>query len=215
MPKIDNPTWAYIALSTALVLSMIFSVSLFSRVRKAEARVEELSEKLVEVESGAAFALAQLGVFESALGSLGPETSASLDEAIDGLDSFATSTITMDITFDESVPIQTEFLLKRDLIVPIRTDFPINQTIETTISVAGPFGTAIPLDISVPVDIVIPVDVEVPITVDETIPIDVEVPISLKVPVQIDVAGTELAVFAASLREGLVALRSALVQLGG
>ncbi len=215
MQKMNTATRAYVALSTALVLSLILSASLVSRVGRAEARVEELSEKLVEVESGAAFALAQLSVFETALGSLGPETGASLDEAIAGLDSFATSTVTMDITFDESVPIRTEFLLQRDLIVPIRTDFPINQTIKTTITIDGPLGTAIPLDISVPVDIVIPVDVEVPITVDEIIPIDVEVPISLKAPVQIDVAGTELATFAASLREGLVALRSALVQLGG
>lgn len=206
---------AYIAVSAALVLSLIFGTTLFARVRQAEARVDELSEQLIEVESGAAFALAQLGIFESALGDLGPGTSASLDEAITGLESFATSTITMDITFDESVPIQTEFLLQRDLIVPIKTDFPINQTIETTITIDGPLGSVIPLDISVPVDIVIPVDLEVPITVDETIPIDVEVPISLKVPVEIDVAGTELAAFAESLREGLVALRSALTQLGG
>lgn len=206
---------AYIAVSAALVLSLIFGAVLFGRVRQAERRIDELTEQLVEVESGAAFALAQLGVFESALGNLGPGTSGSLDEAITGLEAFATSTITMDITFDESVPIQTEFLLQRELIVPIKTDFPINQTIDTTITIDGPLGSVIPLDISVPVDIVIPVDLEVPIAVDETIPIDVEVPISLRVPVQIDVAGTELAVFAESLRQGLVALRGALTQLGG
>ncbi len=206
---------AYIAVSAALVLSLTFGTVLFGRVRQAEARVEELSNQLTEVESGAAFALAQLSVFEAALGDLGPETSTSLNDAISGLNAFATSTITMDIRFDESVPIRTEFLLQRDLIVPIKTNFPINQTIETTITIDGPLGTAIPLDISVPVDIVIPVDIEVPIAVNETIPIDTEIPISLAVPVQIDVAGTELAVFAESLREGLEALRDALAQLGG
>lgn len=206
---------AYIAVSAALVLSLVFGAVLFGRVRQAEAKVEELSNQLTEVESGAAYALAQLSIFEAALGDLGPETSTSLNEAISGLDAFSTSTITMDITFDESVPIRTEFLLQRDLIVPIKTNFPINQTIETTITIDGPLGTAIPLDISVPVDIVIPVDIEVPIAVNETIPIDTEVPISLAVPVQIDVAGTELAVFAESLRQGLEALRDALAQLGG
>jgi len=205
---------AYIAVSAALVLSLIFGAVLFGRVRQAEAKVEELSNQLAEVESGAAFALAQLSIFETALGDLDPETSTSLNEAISGLDAFATSTITMDIMFDESVPISTEFLLQRDLIVPIKTTFPINQTIETTITIDGPLGTAIPLEISVPVDIVIPVDIEVPIAVNETILIDTEVPISLAVPVQIDVAGTELAIFAESLRKGLEALRDALAQLG-
>ena len=202
------------ALGVALAISLVLIGVLFGMVRQTEAGLEELTEQLVTVESGAAFALAQLGVLESALGELGPNATEALDEAILGLDDFATSTLTVEISVDETVPINTEFLLQRDLTVPIQTSVPITQVIDTTITIAGPLGTEIPLDISVPVDIVIPIDIEVPIPIDEIIAIDVKVPITLDIPVEIDVAGTELATFAESLRSGLQAFRDALSQLG-
>ena len=202
------------ALGVALAISLILIGVLFGRMRQTEGAIAELTEQLVTVESGAAYALAQLGILEGALGDLGPGATEALDEAITGLDNFATSTLTVDIAVDETVPINTQFLLQRDLIVPIQTSVPISQVIDTTITIAGPLGTEILLDISVPVDIVIPINIEVPIPINETIDIDVEVPITLDIPVEIDVAGTELATFAESLRSGLQAFRDALSQLG-
>lgn len=205
-----------IGLLAVVVVGLLITVGvLFSRVSAAQEETANLQEQLADVESGAAFALAQLGVLNSAVADFGPGAADSLSEAVDGLDTFASSVIELTVSVDRTVPINTEFVLDRELIVPISTSIPINQTVDTTITIAGPLGTEIPLDVSVPVDLVVPIDLEVPIRVQETIPIDVEVPITLDIPVEIDVAETELATFANSLRVGLQEFADALSQLGG
>ena len=214
-PTTNNQRTVAVTLAAALIFSFAVSAFLYSQVRATEARIEDLTAELEEVESGAAYALAQLGVFSNAIGDLGPSTTGAIDEAIVGLDQFAVSTIEVLIDVDETVTIDTDFVFAQEIVVPIRTEVPIQQTFDTTITIDGPLGTEIPLDISVPVDLIIPVDVDVPIAVNETIPVSADIPIALAVPVRIDVAGTELAVFAESLRDGLIALRDALAQLDG
>jgi hypothetical protein len=98
--------------------------------------------------------------------------------------------------------------------VPINTILPIDETIDTTIQVNGPFGIDIPLDITVPIALDLPIDLAVAIPINETVPIDTSIPVNLTVPIEVQVQGTELATLAASLRQGLISLQEVLTGLG-
>ena len=91
---------------------------------------------------------------------------------------------------------------------------PIDETIDTTIRVKGPFGIDIPLDITVPIALDLPIDLAVAIPINETIPINTSIPVNLSVPIEVQVQGTELATLASSLRQGLLSLRDVLTGLG-
>lgn len=205
-----------VAVLGVLVVGLLVAVAvLIGRVSAVQAQYDELAEQVTNVESGAAFALAQLGALNDAVADLGPGAAESLNEAVVGLEEFSRSTIEFTVVVDRTIPINTEFVLDQEIVVPISTSIPINQIVDTTITIDGPLGSEIPLDVSVPVDLVVPIELDVPIIVNETIPIDVEVPISLDVPIEIDVAETELAGFAESLRLGLSEFADALSRLGG
>ncbi len=206
---------AVVMLAAALIGLLALVVTLNGRLTDVEAEANQTREDLERIEQGAATAALQVTLFTQALAEEGPAINAGLDEAVAGLDSFATSTITVDIDVDEVVPIETSIDLNRQIVVPIRTTIPIDETIETTIIVSGPLNTEIPVDVTVPVMLDFPLELDVPIVVDETIPIRTQVPIAVTVPVQIQVADTELATMATSLRDGLAALQDVLSALGG
>lgn len=196
------------------LIALIAAVILAGRLGSVSDELTTTQADLERVQAGTAIFAAQITTFQEEISALAPGIDVGLSEAIDGLDTFATSTITFDVEIDESVPINTEIVLEREIVVPIRTSIPIEETVDTTITIQGPFGVDIPIDVTVPVDIDVPIDLDVAIPVNETIPINTTVPVTLSVPITVEVANTELASLATSLRTGLVSFRDVLVGLG-
>lgn len=203
----------------ALALATLF---LFNRVGSltddlaaAEERQNQLEETMLRVEGGAALYAAQVTGFQEDLGDLGPTIEAALGDAVLGIDEFANSTITFDVSINETVPINAEVVLNRTLQVPIQTTLPIDEEFDTTITINGPFGIDIPLDITVPIKLDLPIDLDVAIPINETVPVNTEVPVNLDVPIVIDISETELAALAEALAEGLESFRQMASQLGG
>ena len=64
-----------------------------------------------------------------------------MDEAVARLDSFRSSPIEFGVPIDEDIFIDAEIALDRTLTVPIRTMFPIDGVVETTITIDWPFDT--------------------------------------------------------------------------
>ena len=170
---------------------------------------------MLRVEGGAALYAAQITGFQDQLGDLGPAIDSALGEAVAGIDEFSSSTITFDVSINETIPIRTEVVLNRTIDVPINTTIPIDEEFDTTITIQGPFGIDIPLSITVPIKLDLPINLDVAIPVNETIPINANVPVNLDVPIEIDIAETELAALAEALAEGLASFRQMASQLGG
>ena len=200
-----NVVSVVIGLGAVLLVSFVFNVVLLARIGSMEARIDQNAQDLARVEIGAGLFASEVTGLQERLGQLAPEVGQGLDEAVAGLAAFRSSTLEFDVSIDESIPIEAEILLDRTLTVPIQATFPIDQIVETTITIAGPFGTEIPLDVSVPVQLDIPVDLDIPFSINEVIPISTEVPVRLSVPIAIDVAETELASLADALGDGLAA----------
>jgi len=192
-------------LGAMLVVLLIINGVLLARVGTIESRIDQTADDLARVEIGAGLFASEVTGLQERLSQLAPEVGAGLKDAVAGLETFRSSTLQFDVSIDENLPIATEILLDRTLTIPIQATFPIDQVVETTITVAGPFETEIPLDVSVPVQLEIPVDLEVPVSINEVIPIVTEVPVRLSVPIVIDVAETELASLADALGDGLAA----------
>lgn len=190
-----------------LVASLIVNIVLLARVGSMESRIDQNADDLARVEIGAGLFASEVTGLQDQLSQLAPEVGSGLDQAVAGLDSFRSSTIEFEVRIDEEIPIEAEVVLDRTLMVPIKTTFPIDQVVETTISIAGPFDTQIPLDVTVPVKLDVPVDLEIPFTINEVIPISTDVPVRLTIPIGVDVAETELATLADSLGQGLAAFR--------
>ena len=174
-----------LGLGVTLLASVIINIGVLARIGPLESRIDRNAEDLARVEIGAGLFASEVTGLQEQLGRLAPEVGRGLTEAVAGLD--------------------TEILLDRTLTVPIQASFPIDQVVETTITIAGPFDTKIPLDVSVPVQLDIPVDLEIPFSINETIPISTRVPVRLSVPIAIEVAETELASLADALGSGLAA----------
>ena len=192
-------------IGTLLVVSLIINIVLLARVGSMDTRIEQNADDLARVEIGAGLFASQVTGLQDQLTQLAPGVGAGLDQAVAGLDSFRSSTIEFDVRIDEDIPIDAEVLLDRTLTIPIKTTFPIDQVVDTTITIAGPFNTEIPLDVTVPVQLDVPVDLELPFSINEVIPISTEIPVRLTIPIGVDVAGTELASLADALGEGLAA----------
>jgi MFS family permease len=171
-------------------------------------------DDLARVEAGSALFASQVQSFTDQLLDLQPTVSGGLDSAIDGLDTFAESTLEFNIAVDETVRIETDVVISRLVEVPIQTSIPINETIETTIRVGTPLGFDVPVDVSVPVNLDVPIDLVVDIPIDETVPVATDVPIKLNVPITVEVSETELAALAESLAQGLRSLQDILADLG-
>ena len=187
-----------------LAVSFIINIVLLARVDSMESRIDRVEDDFVRVEIGAGLFASKSPVCKTN-SAPAPEVGRGLNDAVAGLDAFRSSTLEFDVAIDENLPIETEILLDRTLTVPINATFPIDQVVETTITIAGPFDTRIPLDVSVPVQLDIPVDLEIEFLINELIPISTEVPVRLAVPIAVDVAETELASLADALGEGLAA----------
>jgi hypothetical protein len=194
-----------IGLATLLVVAFVIIVVLFARLTSVESRLDQASEDLARVEIGAGLFASQVTGLQDQLAQLAPEVRAGLDAAVSGLDSFRSSVIEFDVAVDQKIPVDAQVVLDRTLEVPIQTTFPIDQVVETTISIAGPFDTQIPLDVTVPIQLDIPVDLIVPISISEVVPVSAEVPVRLAIPITVDVGKTELASLADALSEGLAA----------
>lgn len=196
------------------VLALQRNQALADELDEAQADLVELEGRMEQLRGGTALFAAQITAFQEQLGELAPRVAAGLSDAIDGLDTFAASTLEFRVPIDEEVPIDAVIDLDRTITVPIETTIPIDETVETTITVAGPFGIDIPLDVTVPVQLDLPVDLDVTFAINESIPISTRVPVNLSLPIAIDIADTELATLVASLRNGLEAMEEILEGLG-
>lgn len=202
-----NAASLVITLGVCLVLAFGIIAVLFSRLASVDTRLDRISEDLARVEIGAGLFASQVTGLQGQLSELAPGVGDGLDAAVKGLESFRSSTIEFDVTIDEEIPIDAQVVLDRTLEVPIQATFPIDQVVDTTITIAGPFDTEIPLDVTVPIQLEIPVDLVVPISINEIVPISAEVPVNLTVPIAVDVGQTELVSLADALADGLEAFR--------
>lgn len=209
-------------LGLLLVAAFATIALLFSRVGDARADASAARTELAatqadleRVEAGAALYASQITGFQEQLVALEPEISAGVEQAITGLREFGESTISFNVSINETIPVQTEVVIQRTVEVPIKTSIPINESFETTIEINTPLGFSVPLDVTVPVDIDVPVDLVVDIPIDETVPIDDEFSVNFDVPIAIDVGETELANLTESLAAGLESLQDMLTGLGG
>lgn len=198
-----------------LVVTLALVAWMFVQLQQTRDDLATAEADIARVEAGAALFASQVTGFQEQLTELSPTISAGLDEAVTGLEDFATSTLEFDVAIDETVTIDTEVVIDRTISVPIDTTLPINESFDTTIEIQGPFGTAIPIDVTVPVDIDVPIDLTVDIPINESVPINAEVPVKVNVPIKIDVSETELANLTTSLAAGLDSFREVLAGLGG
>ena len=208
-------SWLHRHLAIVLGAFALVLIGAFVFIAMLVNKLDQTNKDLDRVEAGSALFASQVTGFQTKLAELAPQVAQGVDEAIAGLDSFSTSTIQFDVPIDQNVAFSTEVVIDRDVEVPIKTTLPINESFDTTIKVAGPFGIDIPLDVTVPVDIDVPIDLTVTIPINETVPIDANVPVKLNLPIQIDVSKTELAELTQSLAAGLRSLQEILVGLGG
>jgi hypothetical protein len=200
-----NVALVAMGLGAVLAVSFIINIVLLARVDSMESRMDQAEDDFARVEIGAGLFASEVTGLQNQLSALAPEVGRGLSEAVAGLDAFRSSKLEFDVAIEENLPIETEILLDRTLTVPIMATFPIDQVVETTITIAGPFNTEIPLDVSVPVQLDVPVDLDLEFVIKEIIPVSAEVPVRLAVPIAIDVAETELASLADALGEGLAA----------
>ena len=211
-----------VALAAALVITLqrVNQVSddlasTRAEVAQLEADLETTAEDLARVEAGSALFAAQVQGITDQFIELQPTLEAGLDDAIDGIEDFASSTLEFTVSVDEEIDIGTDVVIQRTVEVPINTTIPINETIETTIRIDTPLGFDVPVDVTVPVDLDVPIDLDVAIPIDETVPVNANVPIEVDVPVSVAVGETELAPLAQSLANGLRQLQTILEQLTG
>jgi hypothetical protein len=207
-------SWLHRHLALVLGAMGLLLIGAFVAIAMLFTRLDRTEKDLARVESGAALFASQVTGFQDKLSELAPNVSAGLDEAIVGLETFGSSTLTFNVPIDENVQIDTEVVIKRTIEVPIKTTLPINDSFETTIMINGPFGIDIPLDVTVPVDIDVPIDLELSIPVDETIPINANVPVKVDIPIRVAVTDTELADLANALAAGLRSFQEVLAGLG-
>ena len=208
-------SWLNRHLGLVLGTFAVLLVGAFVWIALLVSQIHDTRKDLDRVEAGAAIFASQVQGFQTKLSELAPNVSAGLDEAITGLESFGSSAVEFNVPIDENVQFKTDVVIDREVEVPIKTTLPINESFDTTIKVAGPFGIDIPLDVTVPVDIDVPIDIRVTVPIHETIPIDANVPVKLDVPISIDVNKTQLAELAKALAAGLKSFQAVLAGLGG
>ena len=131
-------------LGAVLAVSFIINIVLLARVDSMESRIDQAEDDFARVEIGAGLFASEVTGLQNQLSALAPEVGRGLNDAVAGLDAFRSSTLEFDVAIDENLPIETEILLDRTLTVPIMATFPIDQVVETTITIAGPFDTRDP-----------------------------------------------------------------------
>jgi len=231
-PRRPKPSPIGVLMNTKLtravvVLTGILAFALmgaFAMILSLQERLDETQSDLARVEAGSALFASQVTGFQRTLVELEPAVDQGFADAIDGLETFASSSISFDVDVDETIAIDTEVTIRRTVTVPInevisiRETIPIREEIETTI-VVNAFGFDVPIDVKVPVEIDVPISIDVPIDleveipIDETVPVNTEVPIQLSIPIEINIADTELATLAEALTEGLTSFQDGLGSL--
>lgn len=189
----------YYLLASAALAAVAVVIALFVAI-DARRQVSDLEDTVSELALQAA--LIQ-GVFQGPLAS-------ELGGVVAELDSFQTSTISFEVDIDETISVDTDFVLQRTVQVPIVATVPIREELKTTITIAGPLGVDIPLNVTVPVNVDVPIDLVVDIPIDETVPISTDIPVRLTVPIDVAVEGSPLADLARALSDALGSLASAL-----
>ena len=88
------------AMAVALVVLVVFTIVLMSRLSTVETDLATTRQDLERVEAGAALFAGQVQGFQEQLADLAPAVESGLDEAVGGLASFRTSTIEFDVEID-------------------------------------------------------------------------------------------------------------------
>jgi hypothetical protein len=109
-----------------------------------------------------------------------------------------TSVLTANFQVTQSVPINTNIPIEKNLLVPISTNVDIDDQIE--IPLDTPLGT---YQVPVPIRVSVPINTTIPISVSETFAINTTVDLDMNVPISIPVADTSLATYLQQLRERL------------
>lgn len=208
-------SWLHRHLGVVFGAFGLFLIGAFVWIALLMSQMQETQKDLDRVEAGAALFAGQVQGFQKQLSDLAPEVSAGLDEAIAGLESFGTSTIEFSVPIDENVQFTTDVVINKEIQVPIKTTLPINESFKTTIKIAGPFGTEIPLNVTVPVNIEVPIDLVITVPINETVPVNANVPVKLDLPIRLDVSKTQLNELAQALAVGLRSFQDILAGLGG
>jgi len=208
-------SWLHRHLGIVLGAFGLLLIGAFVWIAVLMSQMRETQQDLGRVEAGAAIFASQVQGFQNQLGELAPQVSAGLDEAIAGLESFGNSTIEFSVPIDENVQFTTDVVIDKEIQVPIKTTLPINESFKTTIKVAGPFGTEIPLNVTVPVNIEVPIDLVITVPINETVPVNANVPVKLDLPIRLDVSRTQLNELAQALAVGLRSFQDILAGLGG
>ena len=179
------PLWLTLALATVAVAALGVALASFRETRILQDNLTAFQTEIFA--SG-----------ERAVGTLNA-TSSGLSVLVDQPLIF-TARVDQEVPFSASVP----FIRRLD--VPIQTSIQINEVIETTIVVAGPFGWDVPVDVTVPIDLVIPVDITVPIEINEVIEVDTTTRLKLDVPVELDLEESGLAALVRQMSSNLTRL---------
>ena len=121
------------------------------------------------------------------------------------VDSLTNKVIVYDLVVNQAVPIKTNVPVNRTVEIPINTVIPIDQVLRVPLQT--PAGERI-LDVPVKTDF--PISLVVPVDFNETIPIDTVVQLNATIPIEIDVAQTPLAGYLQQIKMDLARLRSRL-----
>ncbi|MFW2381129.1 MAG: hypothetical protein ACN4GZ_05165, partial [Acidimicrobiales bacterium] len=178
--------------------------------------LQHLREDLARAEQGAAgsaIVSAQVLEISHQLAEIQPTIDDGLEEAIQELESFGTSTIEFQVPIDESIEINTEITIDRDFTFPVDETIRLAQTVETTIQVDTGLGFEVPVNVEVPIDVEVPLKLDVEVPIRETIPVVAEVPVELDVPIEVDVAQTDLSRLATQLATSLRTIQELLNNL--
>ena len=202
------------AVALALV-SLVAAESARDDATLARAELASSSAEIEGLRTSVADFLSEARALQTQLVDAGPPISGALKDALAGLETFATSTIELNVPIRQNLAIESTIELDQTLRVPLRTTVPIDETIETTITVDTPVGVGIPIDVRVPLQLELPIELTLSVPLQETIPVDLDVPVSLDVPVKRDVASTELGTLADSLTSGLSSLETLLSSIEG
>ena len=187
------PLWFTVVLGFVAVLALAIAVVSFRSTQQLD---EEWS------------------AFRAEITASGEQAAGALIATSSGLSLLADQPLVFNAKVDQEVPIVASIPFKREIIVPINTTIPINKVIETTITIAGPFGWDVPVDVTVPIDLEVPVNLSVPISIDEVIEVDTTTHLELTIPVELDLEETGLASLVRLISNNLSAIAESMPTAG-
>ena len=177
----------------AAVLGMAIWVGVLSNQASAQ------RDRIDQLESGVVFLAGESALIQDGISSIASPAREFIAELDVRLVDLETTTFSVDVNVNETLPVRTQIDFERTIDIPIVTEIPINEVINTTITIDGPLGVEIPLDVSVPVDVIVPIDLIIPFTISESLPVAVDIPIDIDVPIDVSLVDTPLADLAGEL----------------